>query len=164
MYHDICSFESFPSGLLAVHRSWCFPFSQWLTTAIPWGCERWRLLLLYLLCQLILLVGQHTLGIHLFGHVQLDHAQVGGAQGKAMRLQLLLEHTTRIVDHGAHALCLLMNQFKLTSLFCNHDYSWITPQRSPRWKCQSLRRMFSATTASWIMIFSEQESLKLFLS
>ncbi len=34
-------------------------------------------------CQLVLFIGQHTLGIHLFGNVQLDHTRVGGAQGKA---------------------------------------------------------------------------------
>jgi len=42
-----------------------------------------------------------------FEHVQLDHAGVGEAQGRATRLQLRLEHTTRIVDHGAHTLRLL---------------------------------------------------------
>ncbi len=44
--------------------------------------------------QLVLIIGQHTLGIHLFGHVQLDHTQIGGAQSKTTRLQLLLEHTS----------------------------------------------------------------------
>jgi hypothetical protein len=31
-------------------------------------------------CQLVLLIGQHTLGIHLFGRVLLDNTRVGGAQ------------------------------------------------------------------------------------
>ena len=39
--------------------------------------------------------------------VQLDHTRVGGAQGKTTGLQLLLEHTMRIVDHGAHFLRVL---------------------------------------------------------